>query len=749
MTGAFATMDKRRLSAIMFTDIVGYTRKMGEDEVRMLRLLADHNAIIEQAAEQHEGEIVKRIGDAFLISFESALNAVLCAIDIQKGLGSYNQGKADPEQVHIRIGIHLGDIVVREGDVFGEGVNVASRVEPLAHPDGICITRSVYDLVKKRMEIKAVELGPQQLKNVDEAVEVFHLLSDTVGIRELKQAKRLKRKRRPVLIPILALVMVVALTVSMLLLGRQLLLPIGSADRFSLFSKNELADNRVAVLPLRNLTGDPANAYICEGVSEELIFRLTRVDELFVYPLTEVLALKEDRRTANGVLSALGVRYLVQGSLGLEGDSLVASIEVIQTETVDRLASQRYREAVGQHHRLHDRVVRDVLFPIVGRVSGEAEGALAAHSTTSSLAADLYLQARHAQREAVTWNDQRAALRLFESAIEADTAFALARAHLAEAYASVHGTWQSDTLWVGKARRQALRAVALSPDLPEAHYALGIAYEKDLQHGLAADEYRQAIRLRPDYRAPRNALGELYGSTSRYDEALSLFEQSLELARAFGDRSDEAEILNGIGKIHTRMREYEAALDFFNRSLAIARDIGDRRAEAHSLNNIGVVEMRNRELERALESFTASLEIKREIGDTWGESGSLNNIGATWARLGELEKSLEYYTESLALKRRIGDRRREGSTLHNIGQVHANLDHPELALQFFAESLAIKRELGDRKGEAFTLQKVGEVHHAEGRSAEAQRAWTDALEIATDVGDERRIGDLEGLLSGE
>lgn len=210
-------MEKRRLSAIMFTDIVGYTKKMGDDEVKMLKLLREHNLIVENATGQHDGEIIKRVGDAFLVRFESALNAVLCAIEVQTALREYNKGKTESDQVHIRIGIHLGDIVISEGDVFGDGVNVASRIEPLAHPGGICITRSVYDIVKKKMTVKAVELGPQQLKNVDEAVEVFHLLSETVGIKELRKAKRLKKMSHSSLTPYFISGLIVIIVVLLLL----------------------------------------------------------------------------------------------------------------------------------------------------------------------------------------------------------------------------------------------------------------------------------------------------------------------------------------------------------------------------------------------------------------------------------------------------------------------------------------------------------------------------------------------------
>ena len=204
-------MEKHRLSAIMFTDIVGYSRKMEADEVGMLRLLDEHIKMVEPAAARHEGEIIKRVGDAFLISFDSAINAVRCALDIQESHRTFNSDKPESDQVLLRIGIHLGDIVIREGDVFGDSVNVAARVQPLAEPGGICITRAVYDIVRKKMEINVVELGPQQLKNVEEAVEVFHLLSGTVSGRSLRRTRhKLRLKRRAATIAGMAILAMMA-----------------------------------------------------------------------------------------------------------------------------------------------------------------------------------------------------------------------------------------------------------------------------------------------------------------------------------------------------------------------------------------------------------------------------------------------------------------------------------------------------------------------------------------------------------
>ena len=159
--------ETRKLAAIMFTDIVGFSRQMGSNEARTLRLLAVHNQVIQQAATAHKGTVIKTVGDAFLVDFPSVVNAVQCAQQVQAQLRAHNTEKEDTEQIHVRIGIHLGDIVQQDGDVFGDGVNVASRLQGLAEPDTICISQKVYEEVEKKLTLgTVVSLGRPKLKNI-------------------------------------------------------------------------------------------------------------------------------------------------------------------------------------------------------------------------------------------------------------------------------------------------------------------------------------------------------------------------------------------------------------------------------------------------------------------------------------------------------------------------------------------------------------------------------------------------------
>jgi class 3 adenylate cyclase len=208
--------ETRRLAAIMFTDIVGFSRQMGSNEARMLRLLDLHNQMIQRAVSEHHGTVIKTVGDAFLVDFPSVVHTVQCAQQIQVQLRAHNSEKESAEQIHVRIGIHLGDIVQRDGDVFGEGVNIASRLQGLAEPDTICLSQVVYKEVEKKLALgTVVSLGRPKLKNIAERFQIYALLPEAPqSVRQKLQVQRLKLSCRVGFAPRMAMVVLALIAVT-------------------------------------------------------------------------------------------------------------------------------------------------------------------------------------------------------------------------------------------------------------------------------------------------------------------------------------------------------------------------------------------------------------------------------------------------------------------------------------------------------------------------------------------------------
>jgi class 3 adenylate cyclase len=292
----------RRLAAIMFTDMVGFSRQMGSDEARMLRLLDVHNHIIQQAVAEHHGQVIKTVGDAFLVDFPSVVHAVQCAQQIQSQLRTHNGEKTKDEQIHVRIGIHLGDIVQRDGDVFGDGVNIAARLQEQAAPDTICISDVVYRDVAKKLALgMVVSLGRPKLKNIAERLQVYALLPELPkGLRQKLQVQQLKlsRRLRPIVF-VLVLVFVSGLLVSGLIAVYYSPFPLLSPQHSVLVTQEAqpplpLPDKpSIVVLPFANMSNDPEQEYFSDGITEDITTGLNRTTEDWHTPVEAILVIAQ------------------------------------------------------------------------------------------------------------------------------------------------------------------------------------------------------------------------------------------------------------------------------------------------------------------------------------------------------------------------------------------------------------------------------------------------------------------------
>jgi adenylate cyclase len=278
--------ETRRLAAIMFTDIVGFSRQMGSNEARTLRLLDTHNQIIQQGVAEHHGQVVKTVGDAFLVDFPSVVHAVQCAQAIQAQFRTHNTEKGKTEQIHVRIGIHLGDIIQKDGDVFGDGVNIAARLQGLAEPDTICLSDVVYrDVVKKLPLGTVVSLGRPQLKNIAERFPVYTLLPEQPkGMRQTLQVQKLKLTQwRRVFHGAALLVVIGAVVIGTRAWYAASPSPQSQGNVSPASQALPLPDKpSIAVLPFVNMSGDSEQEYFSDGLTEDLTSALSRLSSLFV-----------------------------------------------------------------------------------------------------------------------------------------------------------------------------------------------------------------------------------------------------------------------------------------------------------------------------------------------------------------------------------------------------------------------------------------------------------------------------------
>jgi adenylate cyclase len=410
---------ERRLAAILAADVVGYSRLMERDEVGTLAALKSRRTdILQPMVSKHHGRVVKLMGDGVLVEFASAVNAVACAVELQTAMDSANAGVAEDRRIVLRVGINLGDVMVEGSDLYGDGVNIAARLESLSEPGGLCISGSVFEHVSGKLSHSFASLGPQILKNIDRPIQIYRLVGKD---------------------------------------GRG---PAASVVELPLPDKPS-----IAVLPFENMSGDPAQDYFADGMVDDIVTALSRFRNLFVVARNSSFAYKGRAVDVKQVGRELGVRYLLEGSVRKAGERIRVTVQLIDASSGTHLWADRFDSALADIFELQDQVATNVVVAIAPRLQ-EAEIERAKRKPTGSLEAyDFYLRGLAvADRLARGANDE--AFQLFKQAIELDSDFALAHARAALCYVyRKANSWMIDRATeTAEAGRLARRAVYLAKD---------------------------------------------------------------------------------------------------------------------------------------------------------------------------------------------------------------------------------------------------------------------------------------------
>jgi TolB-like protein/class 3 adenylate cyclase/Tfp pilus assembly protein PilF len=530
-------VETRRLAAIMFTDIVGFSRQMGNNEGRTLRLPEIHDQLIRQAVAEHHGHVIKTVGDAFLVDFPSVVHAVQGAQQIQTQLHTHNANKDSTEQIHIRIGIHSGDVVQKDGDVFGDGVNIAARLQGLAEPDTTCISHKVYEGVEKKLPLGTViSLGRPKLKNITQRFPVYTLLPERPqGVRQHLQVLRLKLSRR------VGTVVFVLVFVSVVLLGGIVILlypslPTLITRHSSLITQEAqppslpLPDKpSIVVLPFVNMSSDPEQEYFSDGITEDLTSDLSKISSLFVVARNSAFTYKGKAVKVQEVGREMGVRYVLEGSVRKADSQVRIAAQLNDATTGGHLWSERYDRPLKDIFALQDEIRQQIVAALRVEVQ-EAELERVRHTPTENLTAYDYFLRGLEYGSRFTKESNAQARQMFEKAIELDPRYA-------EAYSALGLTyyvewvlqWSSDPQTLERAFETAQKAIALDDSLPWAHRVLSYAYLLKKQHAQSIAEAERAVTLDPNDADSYWALAGTLTFTGRPQEAIGLVEKAMRL----------------------------------------------------------------------------------------------------------------------------------------------------------------------------------------------------------------------------
>ena len=574
--------EHRKLAAIMFTDIVGYTALMGKNEQNALGILHRTRDVVKLLLKQFNGELLKEMGDGTLSSFGSVVDAVNCALEIQNTL-------KDETEFKLRIGIHIGDVVVEEsGDVFGDGVNVASRIENLAEPGGICISGRVYEDIRNKPDIEAVFLGEKTLKNVDDPMKIYSLTGERLPVSVTKSIPNEQPSKT---------------------------LP------------------SIAVLPFVNMSADPEQEYFCDGMTEEIINALTHIEDLRVIARTSAFAFKGKNEDIREIGNKLDVKNLLEGSIRKAGNRLRITAQLIKVEDGSHLWSERFDREMEDVFAIQDEISLAIVDALKVKLMRKYRAANKKHHNVNAETHELYLKGRY------YWNKRneegfKKSLNYYHQAIEKNSNYALAYAGIADSYNLLgHYGLMPPKQTVQKIKEAANKALQIDKTLAEAYTSL--AYVKlfsDYDWSAAEKGYKQALEINPGHAQTHYWYAYSLDVLGYYNKAL------VEIKRAHELDPLSTIIYFFTMDILSRLGRYDEAFEQFNKAIEIDPKFG------LLYMSIGSVywKMGNRE-----KSF-AAFEKGMELG---GHKATQGNAGYVYAMAGERDKAKQILNEMLEQKK--------------------------------------------------------------------------------------------------
>jgi adenylate cyclase len=556
--------ETRKIAAILVADVVGYSRLAGADEDRTLsRLRGLRSDLIDPAIAAHHGRVVKRTGDGSIIEFRSVVDAVRCAIEVQNGMIERNAGLPPERRIELRVGIHLGDVVEEsDGDLMGDGVNIAARLEGIAAPGSICLSEDAYRQVSGRLETEVNDLGPTRLKNIERPIRVF---SVQVGVpaqpklaMDVKPPEPKKYSRLVLLgAGVAALLLVIAAT-WYLLAANHAKSPVTAAHL------------SIVVLPFANLSGDPAQDYLVDALTDELTTALARIRNTFVIACNTAFTYKGKAVDAKVLGNELGVRYVLEGSVQPSGDQVRVNAQLIDADSGAHLWAEQFDTPRADLLKMQDEIVARLARALVLQIPEVEAARLKRTPAANPDAEDLALQCQSAlQKGGYIGKEAQVGYPFCERALALDpnNARALVSTALRFWLPAALGLSADPSGDLKRGDELLSHALAVDPNYPNAHQCRAVILRMQGRHDEGIAENERALALDPSDADAVVGLGFDYQGLGQFEKGLEYIDKAIRLS----PHDPALFIWYGGGKAlsYFALKQYDQAIEWAHRSIAI------------------------------------------------------------------------------------------------------------------------------------------------------------------------------------
>ena len=577
-------MTDRRLSAIMAADVVGYSRLMGANEVGTLTSLREHRAeLIDPCIAEHQGRIVKLTGDGMLVEFASVVSAVDCAVDVQREMRARNAAIPEERRIEFRIGINLGDVIVEGDDIFGDGVNVAARIESVAKPGGVSVSSSVRENVGNKLDLTYDDTGEQELKNIGFPVRVFNVVLGSGAAKPKGVAET----------------------------------EVAEADKPS-----------IAVLPFNNMSDDPGQEFFSDGITEDIITDLSKVSGLFVVGRNTTFLYKGKPIQLQQVAAELGVKFILEGSVRKAGERVRVTGQLIDGASGGHLWADRYDRDLTDIFAIQDEITQSIVEQLKVRLLPKEKKAITKAPTINVEAYTYYLKGRQFFHNSTKSFIVRAR-EMFAKAAEFDPTYARAYAGMANCDSRLTG-WYAVSIPIDGILATAEKALALDPELADAHVARGYVFEISGRAAEAEASFERALELDPNSFEANFFYGRLCIKQDNPERAAELLIRALEVNPEDSQAPLHLQmVLRDLGRKEDSDRYARLGIKRAEEALRLHPE-SSRPAQlgAASLAGLGEFEEAKRWMERALAIDPEDTHV-------------LYNAACMWAQIGDIERAFD------------------------------------------------------------------------------------------------------------